>query len=442
MLVVDPQFEARLPVVPEASYRELESQLLVEGIQAPLVYWTDESGQRVLVDGHTRLKIAQEHGLEYELIDIIEVNPNVASREDVLHWIDRHQVGRRNLRDADFSVAIGRIYLRQKNQHGGEERFKNAVNSPSAQVEHLSEGDQETPSEEPVKDTAQQVADEYRVSRAKVIRSAKRAEVLGVIIEAGEKDLIEYVKATISQKDLTEDWNRAHDLHKDERAIKAALVERIADRYQRTLKKPVPVKEEPAEEETAKAADYQLGVEPLTKKELDDILVRLNHTDQKMALSFYISQSGDEAITSSPLQSKELASLSNRIKASQGSVRKSLFDYSVRDANDVLLTHAKRWCRRTFGDKIKAATNPTLQEVEAYAAGKVSGEKKAKAIAVKFWNYYESIGWVQGKKQIPIKDWVTAFNNNLKMHDEWYEKDRRQSDVPVYAEEALPMRRV
>jgi len=61
------------------------------------------------VDGHRRYRLAQKHGLQVE-VDIRDFPDLTAA----LDWIDRNQIARRNLTDAQFAVVIGRIYERQK----------------------------------------------------------------------------------------------------------------------------------------------------------------------------------------------------------------------------------------------------------------------------------------------------------------------------------------
>jgi hypothetical protein len=57
---------------------------------------------------------------------------------------------------------------------------------------------------------------------------------------------------------------------------------------------------------------------------------------------------------------------------------------------------------------------PTLEEVRAY----IKQEGYNDVNPVKFWNYYESIGWVRGKARIPITRWRSCFAQWTKLTED------------------------
>ena len=91
-LRIDPEFESLIPPLSPEEFQQLEQNCIAEGIRDPLVIWMTPSGNRFIVDGHNRYKIAQKHGLKFT-----EVNKNFEGREEVKTWILRNQIGRRNL---------------------------------------------------------------------------------------------------------------------------------------------------------------------------------------------------------------------------------------------------------------------------------------------------------------------------------------------------------
>jgi hypothetical protein len=444
-LVIDPGFASQLALLSERELAQLEEKVLLEGVQSPLIYWVNEAGEKVLVDGHNRYAVCQRHGLGFETKGITEIAPGVVTREDVEEWIDKNQIARRNLTPGQFEMVIGRVYNRRKSGHGGvrwdgptskntgeNEQEGSSCQSGNLMPETGSEAASKSKPKADPRRKAEEVASEMGVNQRKVIRSAKRAEVADILKDAGEADAANFV-VNMPQKDITDDWNRAHELHKDGRAIRMAIVEMILGRYERHLKAeekkaagpPAPKAEK--EEAPVKAKDLQKDVKPIKKQEAGELLLRLRHSDPKVIQYLYAALSKEEAIVGTPLNGKELADLSNRIKAAQQSVKVSLFNSVVRDPGDTLVTHVKRWCRETFGEKTKIATWPTLQEVEAYAVGRIKDEKKAKAIAASFWNHYESTGWKQGKEHPqPIKSWVATFNKHQKRMIEWHERDLKE----------------
>lgn len=95
---VDEEFKNLIPPLSPDEYKQLEDNILADGIRDPLVIW-NLPGSRILVDGHNRFEIAQRHGLEYETVDI-----QFESRDDAEAWIIQNQFGRRNLSNYDRSL--------------------------------------------------------------------------------------------------------------------------------------------------------------------------------------------------------------------------------------------------------------------------------------------------------------------------------------------------
>ena len=107
-LVILPEIQKRLlPLRPE-ELTELERSVLEEGIRDPLVVWR-RNGQLILVDGHHRYELAKKHGLSFQVVE-----REFRDLDEVLVWIDRNQLGRRNLTDEQRAVVIGRLYKTMK----------------------------------------------------------------------------------------------------------------------------------------------------------------------------------------------------------------------------------------------------------------------------------------------------------------------------------------
>lgn len=86
-MTINPKFKELIPPLSQDEYKQLEENILADGIRDPLVVWGD-----VLVDGHNRYEIAQKHNLTYQAVqhDFIDEN-------DAVLWIIRNQLGRRNI---------------------------------------------------------------------------------------------------------------------------------------------------------------------------------------------------------------------------------------------------------------------------------------------------------------------------------------------------------
>jgi hypothetical protein len=108
-LLIDPEFQAMIPPLRAEERAQLEANIVADGVRDPLVTWRD-----VLIDGHNRYEIATRLGLPYQVTSI-----EFATRDDACDWIDRNQLGRRNLHPDQYTLLVGRRYNRAKKAEGG-----------------------------------------------------------------------------------------------------------------------------------------------------------------------------------------------------------------------------------------------------------------------------------------------------------------------------------
>jgi DNA modification methylase len=94
MIVIREEFKKLIPALTAEEYKQLEANILSEGIRDPLVLW-----KGYLVDGHNRYAIATEHGLDYKT-----VNKDFKDSNEVKEWMILNQFGRRNLSNYQRSV--------------------------------------------------------------------------------------------------------------------------------------------------------------------------------------------------------------------------------------------------------------------------------------------------------------------------------------------------
>ena len=95
---VNQKFKELIPPLTTDERKQLEENILKDGIRDPLVVWGG-----TLVDGHNRYEIARKHGLEYRMVE-----KEFRDEDEATLWIIDNQFGRRNLPDVD------RIMLSQK----------------------------------------------------------------------------------------------------------------------------------------------------------------------------------------------------------------------------------------------------------------------------------------------------------------------------------------
>ena len=86
-LTVDPEFRDLIPPLNEEELKLLEASLAADGCESPLTVWNG-----VIVDGHNRYAICRKHDVPFSIQE-----KNFDTREEVMLWMLRNQLGRRNL---------------------------------------------------------------------------------------------------------------------------------------------------------------------------------------------------------------------------------------------------------------------------------------------------------------------------------------------------------
>ena len=109
------ELEILIPPLTSEEFKQLERNILEEGIRDPLVTWNG-----ILVDGHNRYRIAQEHDINY-----VTVEKEFADINAVKVWMINNQFGRRNLISyvrTVLALRLKEIYseIAKENQKGGQ----------------------------------------------------------------------------------------------------------------------------------------------------------------------------------------------------------------------------------------------------------------------------------------------------------------------------------
>lgn len=145
-LTINPTFRDLIPALSSDELVQLENNLNADGCRDPLVVWGD-----TIVDGHNRYEICTRN-----LIPFKTVSKEFADEDDVIDWIEKNQLGRRNLTADARKLILGRRYNRQKKNAGQRGPKKLDQNEPAS--------------------TAEKLAAENHVSPATVKRAGKFAE--------------------------------------------------------------------------------------------------------------------------------------------------------------------------------------------------------------------------------------------------------------------------
>ena len=114
-LTIDPEFESKIPLLREEELHQLEENILADGVVInPLIVWNG-----VIVDGHNRYRILQQH----PKIQFTTYEKEFPDRYAAIAWICKNQLGRRNLTPQQFKYLVGQQYEAEKlaNQFRGNQ---------------------------------------------------------------------------------------------------------------------------------------------------------------------------------------------------------------------------------------------------------------------------------------------------------------------------------
>ena len=163
-LKIDPEFQNQIPPLTDDEYKQLEENILKEGkLLSPLIVWNN-----TLVDGHNRYAILQKHPEIY----FSTMPLPFESREEVLAWICKNQLGRRNLTPEQKKFLIGKQYSVEHRKPGGNGNNQYTTATQEAVQEELCQNDTIPPTatENSVR---KQIAEQHNVSESYVVRSEK-----------------------------------------------------------------------------------------------------------------------------------------------------------------------------------------------------------------------------------------------------------------------------
>lgn len=106
-LKIDKEFREKIPPLTEAEFEQLRENILSDGeVYEPIVTWNG-----VIVDGHNRWRIIQEHPeIPYKVKEM-----EFADKWAAFDWMYRKQLGRRNLSDEQKTYLLGKLYEARKN---------------------------------------------------------------------------------------------------------------------------------------------------------------------------------------------------------------------------------------------------------------------------------------------------------------------------------------
>jgi ParB-like chromosome segregation protein Spo0J len=294
-ITINPEFEKLIPPLSKEEFEQLEKNILTEGIRDPLVVWvrtidykvdtckycykkTDvQPGdgiwecdkcsyglaeieyEQVLIDGHNRYKIAEKHGIEFEVFEM-----EFEEEEDAKEWMIGNQFGRRNLSEEQKSYLRGKRYQNEKSRIGGDTSKRQNV--------------------------ALKLSEEYNVSDRTIERDAEFAK--GVDHIEGElREVILSGKSEVTKQDI--------------QAIANAEPTFVAYTEQEIVKKAKEIKNKKQEEKAQKRQEEKEEMAALARSiVIEDNDLDLRHGDFYRILNDLDDHSVDCIITDPPYPSE------------------------------------------------------------------------------------------------------------------------------------------
>jgi len=171
-ITIDPEFQNLIRPLRRKEYLLLEESIREEGCRDPIILW-----KGILIDGHNRYEICTRHAIPFQTREM-----EFSCREEVVAWICRNQLGRRNISEETRRYLIGRQYE--------SEKIVNKIKNPLGRNQYSTDDDyiaDEHPHRRGRKrhKTAQRIADENHITHATVQKYASFTRALD---EIGRKE--------------------------------------------------------------------------------------------------------------------------------------------------------------------------------------------------------------------------------------------------------------
>lgn len=218
-LRIDQEFESKIPPLTEEEFKQLEENILEEGIvYSPIIAW-----KGFIVDGHNRYRVIQKHpDIRYSTLE-----KEFDNKIQAIIWICKNQLGRRNLTEPQKKYLLGKRYEAEKMLHGynGESQSRDY----NGQFHRSSQNGNSGGSGR----TAKQLAQETHTSRNTILRAHEysrgvdaadevvpgiKKEILSEGIKPSEKEVMAIAKAPLEErKGMAEALRKPKEVRKQER---------------------------------------------------------------------------------------------------------------------------------------------------------------------------------------------------------------------------------
>ena len=197
---IDQELQKVMPELSEEEYKELENSLLKDGFKgSPIIVWGD-----IIIDGHNRYEICQKHDIPYEIKEL-----SFNNKEEVVQWMVRAQLGRRNLTPLQ-RIKLVETYRPIYEKQAKENKSANGGNKKA-------ESEKSPTPKKPTKkiDVREELASDAGVStntysKGKKILDSGNEELIRQV-ETGEKSINKAFKEIREQEQSVNPVSKFHD---------------------------------------------------------------------------------------------------------------------------------------------------------------------------------------------------------------------------------------
>ncbi|RYJ39314.1 hypothetical protein NU08_1622 [Flavobacterium anhuiense] len=158
------ELKSYLPFADQNLFENLKEDIIKNGLNDPILYITTSNGQKLVVEGHTRVMILKS--LKKSKIATKELKETFNSIDEIKVWMVKHQVGRRNLSNVEriklawISKPTIEKLAKENLSKGGKKFSKNILaERTSKEIEKV--------------DTYAEIANIANVGRSSVVRYSR-----------------------------------------------------------------------------------------------------------------------------------------------------------------------------------------------------------------------------------------------------------------------------
>lgn len=193
-LKIDKEFQRLITPLKKEEYENLKQNILTEGCRDPIVVWNG-----LIVDGHNRYEICTENNIPFQTVSI-----ELTDRSDVMIWMLKNQLGRRNLTDFqrnEMALKYEKVIadkMKQRQRKAGGDKVSEKAKSGVDQMIHSGQEESKTSKRREL--TKMAGTSEGSIQRTKIILENGTEEQIKRAREGGRGNSISSISNEIKEK--------------------------------------------------------------------------------------------------------------------------------------------------------------------------------------------------------------------------------------------------